>query len=114
MPTPTPFAVVSASETVTSNPNNSEVPCPSMTVTAAGSFVTNGAGGVVTYQWVRVDENGQRTVVSESPIVVQPGDTSVHQVVPDSFNPDLPGRVQLVFLSPAAPSVPAQRWNCGG
>jgi hypothetical protein len=76
--------------------------------------VTNAAGGTVTYQWVRVDENGRTTVVAEPAIVIQPGDTSVHQVLPDSFNPDLPGSVQLVFLSPAAPAVPAQRWNCGG
>ena len=84
-----------------------------MTVTAAGSFATNGVGGQVSYQWIRVDKNGQQTTVAEPPISVQPGDTGVQQVVPYSFNPSQQGRVQLVFLSPSAPSVPAQRWACG-
>ena len=84
-----------------------------MTVTATGSFVTNGVGGQVTYQWVQIDENGQQTIVPEPPINVQPGDTGVQQVVPYSFNPSMQGTVQLVFLSPSAPSVPAQRWSCG-
>ena len=84
-----------------------------MTVTAAGSFVTNGAGGQVSYQWVRIDHNGQQTIVPEAPISVQPGDTGVQQVVPYSFNPSRQGTVQLVFLTPSAPSIPAQRWSCG-
>lgn len=84
-----------------------------MAVTATGSFVTNGVGGQVTYQWVRIDENGQQTIVPEPPINVQPGDTGAQQVVPDSFNPGLQGTVQLVFLSPSAPAVPAQHWSCG-
>jgi hypothetical protein len=88
--------------------------CSSSTVTATGSFTTNGAGGWVRYQWVRTDDRGRQTVIFEPPIYVQPGDRSLHQVVADQWTPQDPGTEQLVFLSPAGPVVPPQAWSCVG
>ncbi|HXN03233.1 MAG TPA: hypothetical protein VN895_00235 [Candidatus Acidoferrum sp.] len=80
---------------------------------ASGSFTTNGVGGSVSYEWVRIDGQGSPTVIPEAPIQVAPGDRSVHAVASDSFTPAHSGSDQLVFLSPAY-SVPAQSWNCVG
>jgi hypothetical protein len=80
---------------------------------ATGSFTTNGAGGSVSYEWVRVDSQGTQTTIPEPPIQVAPGDTSLHAVASDTFTPAHSGTDQLVFLSPAY-SVPAQSWNCVG
>lgn len=83
-------------------------------VTATGSFTTNGAGGLVYYQWVHYDASGNRTGVTiEAPIRVAVGDTSSHAVASDSFTPADSGTDQLVFLSPSY-TVPAQGWNCVG
>jgi outer membrane biosynthesis protein TonB len=118
-PTPTPapgFAIVSATEAVAETPKtgNNKNRCNQTTVTATGSFRTNGVGGWVTYGWVHYDAQGQRTsVTAEAPIRINAGDTSSHPVVADSFTPQRSGSIQLVFLSPAY-SVPAQSWNCVG
>ena len=116
-PTPTsvPFAIASASESVTEaprNPNNSGR-CALTTVTATGGFTTNGVGGSVTYQWVRVDSQGTRTIGASGSVPVAAGDRSLHTVASDTFTPAHSGSDQLVFLSPAY-SVPAQSWNCVG
>ena len=118
-PTPTPapnFAITSANELVSKSKagnGNNEGHCSQVTITASGSFTTNGAGGSVSYEWVRVDAQGARTVISEAPIQVAPGDRSTHAVASDTFTPAHSGTEQLVFLSPAY-SVPAQSWNCVG
>ena len=83
-----------------------------MTVTAAGWFTTNGVGGTVTYAWIRTDQNGRRTVISKPSLTIAPGDTSLHSVVPDVWTPESPGADQLVFSSPAAPTVAAQSFAC--
>jgi hypothetical protein len=109
------FAITSASESVTQaprNPSNSGR-CSLATVTATGSFTTNGVGGSVSYRWVRVDNQGNRTIGASGTIRVAVGDRSLHTVASDSFTPAHSGSDQLVFLSPAY-SVPAQSWNCVG
>jgi hypothetical protein len=83
------------------------------TVTATGSFSTNGAGGFVFYKWVWTDNTGQQRVTNEFPIWVAAGDTTTHAVIPDSWTPAHSGSVQLVFTSPAW-TVPAQAWSCLG
>jgi hypothetical protein len=82
-------------------------------VTATGSFTTNGVGGWVSYEWVRVDSQGNRTVTPEAPIRIAAGDRSSHAVVSDVFTPAHSGTDQLVFLSPSY-TVPAQGWSCVG
>ena len=82
-------------------------------MTATGSFTTNGVGGWVFYEWVRLDNQGTRTVIPEIPIRVAAGDTNAHAVVTDSFTPKHSGTDQLVFLSPAY-TVAAQSWSCIG
>jgi hypothetical protein len=118
-PTPTPaptFAITSANEMVTKSKagnGNNEGHCSQVTITASGSFTTNGAGGSVSYEWIRVDSQGARTVIPEASIQVAPGDRGTHAVASDAFTPGHSGTDQLVFLSPAY-SVPAQSWNCVG
>jgi len=116
-PTPAPpFAITSATETVIKTKNGSGTNvghCPQVTVVASGRFTTNGVGGFVSYEWVRIDSQGNRTTVPEAPIQVAAGDTSLHAVASDTFTPAHSGTDQLVFLSPAY-SVPAQSWNCIG
>ena len=92
---------------------NNEGHCSQVTITASGSFTTNGVGGPVSYEWVRVDSQGARTVIPEAPIRVATGDRGTHAVASDTFTPAHGGSEQLVFLSPAY-SVPAQSWNCVG
>lgn len=82
-------------------------------MTATGSFTTNGAGGWVFYEWVRIDSSGTRTVQNEWPIYVKPGDTASHAVVTYVFSPAHSGTVQLVFISPAY-SAAAESWSCVG
>jgi hypothetical protein len=116
-PTPAPkFAITWAGELVTTNKNgngNNTARCSQVTVTAAGGFTTNGAGGNVSYHWVRVDSQGNRTIGASGTIYVAPGDKNFHGVTSDKFAPVHSGTDQLVFLSPAY-SVPAQSWNCSG
>jgi outer membrane biosynthesis protein TonB len=120
-PTPTPkpaFLIVSAREAVAQSPkgnnNTNKDRCNQTNVTATGSFTTNGVGGWVFYQWVHYDAQGKRTgVTAEAPIRINPGDTSSHPVVADTFTPQHSGADQLVFLNPAY-SVAAQSWNCVG
>ena len=116
MPTPR-FVITFAKESVTKsskNGNNGNVGrCSQTTVTATGSFTTNGVGGWVFYEWVRLDNQGTRTVIPEIPIRVAAGDTNAHAVVTDSFTPKHSGTDQLVFLSPAY-TVAAQSWSCIG
>jgi len=109
------LAITSAQETVAKTKNgsgNNVGHCPQVTIVATGSFTTNGAGGSVSYEWVRIDGQAQ-TVIPEAPIQVAAGDTSSHAVASDTFTPAHSGTDQLVFLSPAY-SVPAQSWNCVG
>jgi hypothetical protein len=82
-------------------------------VTANGWFTTNGVGGAVSYQWVRLDNLGNRTIGASGTTQVAPGDKGLHAVATDTFTPVHSGSDQLVFLSPAY-SVPAQSWNCVG
>jgi len=113
-PTPTPqFAIMSAGELVTKSKNGNGGRCSQTTVTAAGGFTTNGVGGTVSYQWVRVDSQGNRTIGASGTIQVAAGDSNLHLVTSDIFTPVHSGSDQLVFLSPAY-SVPAQSWNCVG
>lgn len=118
-PTPTPaptpkLAVTSANDAASKSTKGSSGRCTQTTITASGSFTTNGAGGWVWYEWVRVEGPANtRTVQNEFPIYVRPGDTSTHSVFPYSFTPVHSGTVQLVFLSPAL-SGPVQSWSCVG
>ena len=118
-PTPTPLSrlvITSASETVilSANTGNNKNRCSQTTVTATGSFTTNGAGGTVYYGWVHYDTNGKLTgVTAEAPIRIAVGDTSSHAVVSDKFMSAHSGTDQLVFTSPAY-TVPAQGWSCVG
>jgi len=113
-PTPTPqFAIRWAGELVTKSKNGNGNRCSQNTVTGVGGFATNGLGGTVSYQWVRVDNQGQRTIGASGTIQVAAGDTNLHGVTSDTFTPVHSGSDQLVFLSPAY-SVPAQSWNCVG
>ncbi|HEY9287988.1 MAG TPA: hypothetical protein VIT43_08200, partial [Candidatus Dormibacteraeota bacterium] len=117
-PTPAPsFAITFAGELVwktnSSGNGNGSNRCSQLTVHASGAFTTNGAGGVVSYEWVRVDNTGNRIVISEAPIRIAAGDRSWHSVVSDSFTPAHSGSEQLVFLSPTYP-VAAQSWSCLG
>jgi hypothetical protein len=45
-------------------------------------------------------------------LTIAPGDTSLHAVQPDRWTPQAPGSVQLVFYSPAAPTVAPQSFTC--
>jgi len=116
-PTPTPrFAISWANAQVTKSKNgngNNPGKCSQVTILASGSFTTNGLGGSVSYQWVRVDSQGNRTIGASGTIQIAAGDRSLHTVASDSFTPAHSGSDQLVFLSPAY-SVPAQSWNCVG
>lgn len=118
-PTPAPrFAINTASESVkksakNGNNNANSGRCSQTTVTATGNFTTNGVGGWVFYEWVRVDSQGNRSVIAEVPIRIAAGDTSTHAVATDSFTPQHSGTDQLVFLSPSY-TVPAQSWSCIG
>jgi outer membrane biosynthesis protein TonB len=121
-PSPTPalrFAITSATEAVkksakNGNNNGNSGRCSQTTVTATGSFTTNGVGGWVFYQWVHYDASGNRIgVTNEVPIRIAAGDTSAHSVAADSFTPQHSGSDQLVFISPAS-SAQAQSWSCVG
>jgi len=117
--TPSPvFAITSAKEAVSKSPRNgngngNNGHCAQLVVTATGTFTTNGVGGSVSYEWVRVDNQGNQTVVPEAPIQIAAGDTSAHVVASDSFTPAHSGTDQLVFLSPSY-SASAQGWSCVG
>jgi outer membrane biosynthesis protein TonB len=113
-PTPRPpFAIRWAGELVSKSKNGNGGRCSQTTVTASGGFTTNGVGGPVSYQWVRVDNQGKRTIGASGTIQVAAGDTNLHGVTSDTFTPVHSGSDQLVFLSPAY-SVTAQSWNCVG
>jgi hypothetical protein len=98
---------------VTRNGNNGNKRCASSTISATGSFTTNGVGGTVYYGWLRVDGQGNPQFIAETPIQVAAGDTSSHSVVSDSFTPTHSGSDQLVFISPYY-NVAAQSWSCVG
>jgi len=98
---------------VSKSKNGNGIRCSQITVTAVGGFTTNGVGGTVSYQWVRVDNQGKRSIGASGTIQVAAGDSNLHQVTTDTFTPVHSGSDQLVFLSPAY-SVPAQSWNCVG
>jgi len=121
-PAPTPSAtpapattqadtVVSAAQAVAYAPPNKSNSCRRGTVTATGSFTTNGAGGPVLYQWVRTS-NGNTVTIAEPPINLAVGDTTIHSVLADTWNPNASGKEQLVFLSPGAPQLAAQTFSC--
>lgn len=117
-PTPTPakrFAITSAFETVSKSVKNGNGSrCSQDTVTATGTFTTNGVGGTVYYGWAHYDTSGNVTGwTPEAPIQIAPGDTSSHSVVADIFTPQHSGSDKLVFLSPAYSAV-AQSWSCVG
>jgi hypothetical protein len=81
--------------------------CGEGTMTATGTFRTNGAGGTVTYYWVR---NG--VAQAQHSVTVAKGDTSA-KVVTDSWVPQNSGTEKLVFVSPSHPTL-TQSFNCGG
>ena len=115
-PTPAPAktqadTVVSAAQAVAYAPPNKSNSCRRGTVTATGSFTTNGAGGPVLYQWVRTS-NGNTVTIAEPPINLAVGDTTIHSVLADTWNPNASGKEQLVFLSPGAPQLAAQTFSC--
>lgn len=113
-PLPTPrLAISAAGEVVNQSSKGSKQRCSLTTVTATGSFSTNGVGGFVFYKWVWTDNTGQQRVTNEFPVWVAAGDTRTHAVNPDSWTPAHSGSVQLIFISPAW-TVPAQAWNCLG
>ena len=80
---------------------NGSQKCDHGTITASGTFRTNGVGGTVYYGWVRKDANGTH-VQAEPPITIAAGDTGAHAVVSDSWTPTGPGPVseQLVIVNP--------------
>jgi len=91
--------------------NNSNK-CKLDTITAIGSFrmAANGRAGTVSYFWIRKDSNG--VVLSQVYSVnVAAGDTSLHNVVSDSWIPASNGTEQLVFQTPSY-SVPPQSFTC--
>jgi hypothetical protein len=84
--------------------------CKLDTITANGSFRTNGVAGTVTYQWIRNDSNGTQVQPLQS-IVVAAGDTSAHSVAADLWIPASNGSEQLVFKNPSF-SVAPQSFTC--
>jgi hypothetical protein len=81
-------------------------------VTATGTVRTNGAGGTVTYYWVRKDDNGTHAQPQHTLTIVK-GDTSTHAVVKDQWTAGSSGTEQLVFVSPTYP-LAAQSFSCSG
>ena len=81
--------------------------CKLGTLTASGTFQTNGAGGSVQYHWVEYDGTGAR-VVNEAPIVIAAGDVSVHNLVQDNWVPQASGTEQLVVSAPGVQSPATQ------
>jgi len=119
-PTPSPVAapatvqaatLVGASDVVAYTGPGKSGSCRKGTVTATGTFTTDGTGGSVSYAWIRTDNRGPVTI-AEAPIIVAPGDTASHSVTGDSWNPNSGGSEQLVFLSTGAPPVAAQSFVC--
>jgi hypothetical protein len=104
--------ILTAGESVTTQPADPRRDCDRMTVTATGWFTTNGVGGTVTYAWIRTDQNGSRTVIPEPSLTIAAGDTARHSVVPDVWTPQSPGTEQLVFSVPAAPAVAPRSLAC--
>lgn len=84
--------------------------CSNSTVIASGTFTSNGAGGTVRYQWIRITSAGSSPQPVRS-ITLGAGDRSRHSVVTDRWSPPSSGSEQLVFITPAY-SVPAQSWTC--
>jgi len=84
--------------------------CKLDTITANGSFRTNGVGGTVTYHWIRTDSNGSIAQPSQS-IVVAVGDTAAHSVATDQWIPASNGSEQLVFTTPGFAVAP-QSYTC--
>ena len=79
--------------------------------TATGTFRTNGAGGTVTYFWIRKDDKGTHIVKTQT-LNIAKGDTGAHSVT-DTWAPNSSGSEQLVFVAPTYP-LAAQSFNCGG
>ena len=84
--------------------------CKLDTITANGTFQTNGVGGTVTYKWIRTDSNGTQAQPLQS-IVVAAGDTSAHSVAADQWIPASNGSEQLVFTNPSLSLAP-QSFTC--
>ena len=106
-----PGPVVSASQTVSYAVSGKSNSCRKGTVTATGVFTTNGAGGTVSYEWIRTDNRGV-VIITMPSITTAPGDTTSHSVGSDSWTPNSPGSDQLVFLTTGAPLVAAQTFSC--
>jgi hypothetical protein len=104
-----PFAITTATESVKGNGNECG---QSYKVTATGSVSTNGAGGTVTYYWLRKDDSGTHAQAQHT-LTIAKGDSGAHAVVTDVWTPTSSGSEQLVFVSPAYP-LAAQAFNCGG
>jgi hypothetical protein len=81
-------------------------------VTATGTFITNGAGGTVSYFWIRKDDTGTHAQPVHT-LVIAKGDTSSHSVITDRWAPGSSGTEQLVFVTPTYP-LAAQSFKCGG
>jgi hypothetical protein len=103
---------VTDGQAVVTQPADPTRDCDRLTVMATGWFTTNGVGGTVTYAWIRIDTQGNRVVIAEPSLTIAPGDSSLHAVRPDSWRPTLPGSEQLVFNSPAGPTVAAKSFAC--
>ena len=112
-PAPGPFKINWAGELVTlqgPGQGQGQAKCANNTVKANGTFITNGAGGTVRYQWIRITSTGRAPQPVQS-VVLAVGDKGFHAVTPDSWTPSSSGSEQLVFITPAY-SVPAQSWTC--
>jgi cell division septation protein DedD len=107
-----PAVLTSAAESVVFSPTGKTGRCRKGTVTATGSFTTNGSGGLVTYAWVRSDNRGSVTV-AEPAITVASGDSASHAVAADRWSPNSSGSEQLVFLWAGAPTLVSQAFTCG-
>lgn len=86
--------------------------CRKGTVTATGSFTATGAGGTVSYEWIRTDNRGSATIVEPS-LSLAAGDTSEHSLKTDSWTPHSSGSEQLVFLGTGMPSMTPAAFSCG-
>jgi len=88
--------------------------CRFDTITATGTFQMKAGGraGTVSYVWVRKDNTGA-VIYTSTPytINVAAGDTSVHTVVTDSWNPATNGSEQLIFQTPSHAVAP-QSFTC--
>ena len=96
--------MTNAAESVNWTVNNSNK-CKLGSITATGTFRTNGSGGTVSYYWIRKDTTGT-FVQPQRSVVIAKGDTASHAVVNDVWVPQGNGTEQLFFVGPSYPLAP--------